>query len=113
MDTGLILCVALTATAIGAVFAQLLGSPAAHAVGRNAVFLIGLMLILRPIMGQAAVLAPAAWVVAVTLLGRTPAHTPRPWSVLPYPGDDPVMLAVAWLVLAVGTAATHIPRNRP
>jgi hypothetical protein len=112
MDNGLILCVALAATAIGAAFAQLLTSPAAHAVGRNAVFLMGLMLIMRPIMGPAAVLAPAGWVIAVTLLGRTSAHTPRPWSVLPYPGDDPVMLAAAWFALAVGMAGTHIPRNR-
>jgi hypothetical protein len=112
MDNGLILCMALAATATGAGFGRLLSSPAADAVGRNTVFLVGVMLIMRPLMGSAAVLAPAGWVIAVTLLGYTPAHSPRPWSVLPYPGHDPLVLAVAWLALAVGMAGTHIPRNR-
>lgn len=112
MDDGLILCVALAATVIGAVFGELLSSPAAHAVGRNTVFLIGLMLIARPLLGAAAVVVPAGWIIAVTLLGYGQGHIPRPWSVLPYPGDNLLILAVAWSALALGMVGTFIDSGR-
>ncbi|UCM88310.1 hypothetical protein [Streptomyces marincola] len=109
--TGLVLAVAVMVCLLLGVW---LDSGTVVAAGRNTVFLTGLLLLLRPVVGEAAVIGPVTWLMAVVLLGFRESDDPYPWTVLPEPVDAPhAALATALALLAGSTLLLRGPRNVP
>lgn len=71
-------------------------------VARNTAFLIGLTLAFRPMVKQAAVMVPVAWIGIVVLLGRRPWPDPDPWTLLPEPAAAPHALLGAAVTMLLG-----------
>ncbi|MCP9210968.1 hypothetical protein [Streptomyces cucumeris] len=87
LDIGLTVTFVTAAMALSLASAVLTTSPEPLAIGRNTVFLTGLMLVARRWAGPPAVMAPFAWIMAVLFVGfRTP-NDPRPWTIIPEPVD--------------------------
>jgi hypothetical protein len=101
----------ISVMAVCVALAYAAGQPAA---GRNTLFLAGLMLTTRTIIGQAAVMVPIAWLLAVIFVGyRTPSD-PYPWTVVPEPANAPHAAGAALVMLAVGLACLlRTARNTP
>ncbi|MGP4109717.1 hypothetical protein ACTWP5_02215 [Streptomyces sp. 4N509B] len=111
LDAGLVLAAVAAAGGIGALLGVLLDSSAAPAAGRNAVFLVGLMLCVRAVVGSTAVMAPVVWIFAVILLGMSPTSN-AVWAVLPEPAGDPLAGVAAAVALAAGLTL-QLFRRRP
>ncbi|MES4907324.1 MULTISPECIES: hypothetical protein [unclassified Streptomyces] len=105
LDAGLALTVVSTCVCT----AYALGQPTA---GRNALFLTGLMLCARPLVGQKAVMMPVAWLLAVLFVGyRTPQDS-YPWAILPEPAGAAHATAIAVVAFTIGLASLlRSPRN--
>ncbi|MGP3952177.1 hypothetical protein [Streptomyces sp. 7N604] len=102
---------ALVSTAVVALLAAAVAtsSEPVAAVGRNAAFLIGLMLAARP-FGQLAVMLPVAWTMLVVFISR-PAPDPSPWSVLPEAAGVPHASAAAAVMFSAGIAVLFLPKE--
>ncbi|MCX4666070.1 hypothetical protein OG453_05245 [Streptomyces sp. NBC_01381] len=105
-DSALVLAAMATAAGTGLAVSQLAGSGAAGAsgTGRDAAFLAGLVLCLRPLAGQAAVMAAPSWLALVVFFGFSPSRDPYPWTVVGQPAGSPSSLVAAALAIAVGLA---------
>ncbi|MER5258251.1 MULTISPECIES: hypothetical protein [unclassified Streptomyces] len=73
-------------------------------MGRDAAFLSGLVLCLRPSAGQAAVMAAPAWLALVVFFGFSPSREPYAWTVVGHPVDSSSSLVAGALAVAVGLA---------
>ncbi|SBT90415.1 hypothetical protein GA0115233_101870 [Streptomyces sp. DI166] len=102
LDCGLVITVAVVAAAMSTLAGGALGDPAIQAVGRNTLFLTGLMLIGRALFGLPGVLLPTAWILAVCLCGFRPGNDAYPWTVLPEPLGAPHAAAGAVLMFGAG-----------
>ncbi|MFD0420516.1 hypothetical protein [Streptomyces parvus] len=105
-DAGLVAAVLAAWLAAGA----LTGSGVLLVSGRNAAFLVALMLLARPLAAEAAVMVPVAWTMLVVAFNRRPPPDPEPWTILPEPGSAPhAALATAVLLTAglVSLQFTH------
>ncbi|SCF84224.1 hypothetical protein GA0115254_118876 [Streptomyces sp. Ncost-T10-10d] len=89
------------------------GTQEAAASGRNVLFLAGLMLLGRAVVGPAAVLVPVAWLVLVVGIGFR-GNVPRLWTVVPQSAYDVPTAVVSLLVFIAGvTALIFAPRKAP
>ncbi|MEW2130374.1 hypothetical protein [Streptomyces sp. NPDC005435] len=105
LDQVLVVCTGLAAVASSTLIATLTAAPSVATAGRNTLFLAGLMLCVRALAGhQFAVITPAAWVIAMTLIGSDPAGHDRPWTVILMPPSHTGALVVAVAVFATGLA---------
>lgn len=112
MDLALSVATVGVVAGIGYGAGALLDSQAAASVGRNTAFLVGLMLLARPVLRSRAGIVPAGWVILVVLGGYTPLREPKFWAVLPYPGNHvPALLATAG-ILCAGLAASAWHQTR-
>ncbi|MGW3724616.1 hypothetical protein [Streptomyces sp. F001] len=80
--------------------------------GRNTLFLTGLMLTARAVLGRAGIVVPLGWVFAVILLGRRTSSTFHSWAVTALPPDTWHATAVAALSISAGVAATFITARK-
>lgn len=103
-DAGLCLALVAATLALSVVVGAFVGSWEPVTAGRNTLFLIGVMLVARPLLGTPAVLAPVAWLMAVALVGFRPGNDPYPWTVLPEPLSAPHAAAGAVLTFTLGLA---------
>ncbi|MFD5574919.1 hypothetical protein [Streptomyces cadmiisoli] len=97
--TSLDAALTITVVIICATIGYAVGQPAA---GRNVLFLTGLMLTARVIIGKAAVMAPIAWLLTVLFVGFRTANDPYPWTVVPEPADAPYAAAAALIMFTAG-----------
>ncbi|HTF07537.1 MAG TPA: hypothetical protein VK659_05115 [Asanoa sp.] len=104
-------CAAL-ALAVGALIGSI-GLTGAGAVARNTAFLTGLMLAVRAVAGQTAIMAPVGWLLAVMFVGFRAGNDPYPWTVLPEPTSAPHAALGAALMLAAGLAALLLTPPNP
>lgn len=112
LDLGLSTATVAVAAGIGYGAGALLDSQAAGSVGRNTAFLVGLMLLARPVLRSRAGIVPAGWVILVILEGYTPLREPKFWAVLPQPGGHAPTLVVTATVLCAGLAASAYHQAR-
>ncbi|WP_436737931.1 hypothetical protein [Streptomyces sp. BBFR102] len=88
------------------------GGPDQDAAGRNTLFLVGLLLVVRRVAGElAGAVAPVAWVLAMTLIGSAGPGRTYVWSVVLLPGGHRGALVVSVGLLLVGIAV--LPRGAP
>ncbi|WP_253915788.1 hypothetical protein [Streptomyces sp. NRRL S-31] len=114
LDAALVVAVALVATAASAVAGAAWEDAVTGAVGRNTLFLAGLMLIARALFGRPGVLLPTAWILTVCLCGFRPGNDAYPWTVLPEPLGAPHAAAAALLMFGAGvTVQIRYARNSP
>ncbi|MEU9730193.1 hypothetical protein [Streptomyces sp. NPDC048002] len=112
IDGGLVLVVSALAMAVSAVVGVALGDAVTVAVGRNALFLTGLMLVGRALFGRAGILLPTAWLLTVCLCGFRPGNDAYLWTVLPEPLGAPHAALGAVLMFACGvTVQIRYARN--
>ncbi|MDT0342409.1 hypothetical protein [Streptomyces litchfieldiae] len=101
------LVVAVLGLSVGAGWALDAASGATSGVpaGRNTVFLTGLLLVLRALVGSPAVMAPVAWIFAVIFFGLDNANHPAFWTVLPETAGDPVAALATVCAITAGLGA--------
>lgn len=85
LDAGLISATTGTALIASIAIGWALDLSHAATCGRNTLFLAGLMLCGRSVMGQRAVMVPVAWLFIVVLIGFRSSGDPYPWTILPEP----------------------------
>ncbi|ANW18898.1 hypothetical protein [Streptomyces clavuligerus] len=102
LDAALAAGVAAVAVAVSALAGAVIGDTVTMAVGRNTLFLTGLMLIARARFGQPGTLLPMAWIMLVCLTGFRPGNDAYPWTVIPEPLGAPHAAAAAVLMFALG-----------
>ncbi|MFI8928124.1 hypothetical protein ACIG3E_10680 [Streptomyces sp. NPDC053474] len=105
LDALLVVACVLTATLAGLVVGAVSGSDEATAVGRNTVFLTGLMLLADAVYAKAATVAPVGWVFAIMFLGYADYHRPWPWALTLHPPGNVPALALCLLVFLGGLVA--------
>jgi hypothetical protein len=105
MDAALAAGVVAVASLLGVITWLLSGDREAAALGRNAAFMVGLMLVARAVVGQPGVMVPVAWLMAIVFLGFRSIRDPYPWTILPEPVTAPHAAAGAAMMFAVGIAA--------
>ncbi|WP_158813141.1 hypothetical protein [Streptomyces rimosus] len=103
-DTALAAATGVVAVAVAAVLAAAADSAAAVAAGRDTCFLVGLMLCLRPVLGQGAVMTGPAWLAVVVFFGFAPDSALYRWTIVGHPATSVPSLAVTTLTLAAGLA---------
>ncbi|MCF2130766.1 hypothetical protein L1I79_30715 [Strepomyces sp. STD 3.1] len=104
LDNLLVTAVVGAAVLCSALVAAAQGSAGATAGGRNAVFLVGLMLLGRAWAGQSAVMIPVGWLVTVVVVGFR-GNVPHLWTVVALPADNLFAAVASVVVLAIGLAA--------
>ncbi|MGW6602190.1 hypothetical protein [Streptomyces sp. NPDC055036] len=102
LDAGLAIVVMGVAVAMSVLAGALFDLPQAGTAGRNALFLTGLMLCGRTLVGQPAVMIPVAWLVIVVLIGFRNQNTPYPWTIIGEPLGKPHAAAGAILMFIAG-----------
>ncbi|MEE1766038.1 MULTISPECIES: hypothetical protein [unclassified Streptomyces] len=102
LDAALIVGVMAVTVVMGGLTGLALDSPPTVTTGRNALFLTGLALCARPVMGLPAVMVPVAWLVTTILCGFRATNDPRPWTIIAEPITAPHAAAGAALVFLVG-----------
>lgn len=113
MDASLVIATMTAAVALGLATGSYFDSPQTTAVGRNAVFLTGLMLCIRAVAGQPAVMAPVAWLMVVMFFGSRSGGDPYPWALLPEPPGalhaavGTVLMFTAGIAALLLTPRTH------
>lgn len=111
-DTALAAATGVLAVVLTLALAAVSGSSTAVAAGRDTCFLIGLMLCLRPVLGQGAVMTAPVWLAIVVFFGFTPDRAVYPWTIVAHPATSVPSLAVTVLVLATGlTVLARFPRR--
>ncbi|MFE9019871.1 hypothetical protein ACFYNL_15040 [Streptomyces sp. NPDC007808] len=112
-DAALAVATTSAGAAIALVHGFLVGADDVVATGRNAVFLIGIMLCARLWLGTAAISVPVLWLFAVFLVGFRSPHDPYPWTVVAEPLRTPHALIATVVAFAAGTLSFFIaPRRR-
>lgn len=104
MDTLLIVATVCCAVLLSAAVAVVFSDWQAVTAGRNTLFLTGLLLCARPVLGQPAALAPVGWLMIVALIGFRPGNDPAPWTVVPEPLGAPHAALGALLLFVAGLA---------
>ncbi|GGV89886.1 hypothetical protein GCM10015535_44790 [Streptomyces gelaticus] len=104
LDGALVIATVGAAAAASAIVGAAFDDSVTAAVGRNTLFLAGLMLITRPLLGQPGVLLPVAWLLTVCLCGFRAGNDPYPWTIVPEPLGAPHAAAGAALMFAAGLA---------
>jgi hypothetical protein len=102
IDGVLVMGVMAVTTLLGALVGLALASPPTVTTGRNVLFLTGLALCARPVMGRSAVMVPVAWLITTILCGFRASNDPRPWTIVAEPVTAPHAAAGAVLVFLVG-----------
>ncbi|MEV0445842.1 hypothetical protein AB0I84_12935 [Streptomyces spectabilis] len=105
LDALLVVACVLTAALAGLVVGAVSGSDEATAVGRNTVFLTGVMLLSGAVYPKAATVAPVGWVFVIMFLGHADYHRPWPWAVTLHPPANVPALALCLLVFLGGLVA--------
>lgn len=98
--------------ALTALASLVTGADVTLQAGRNTLFLTGLMLTARAVMGRSGIVVPLVWIFAVILLGRRTADVFHPWAVTALPPGTWHATAAAALSITVGTAATYITARK-
>ncbi|MFG2760690.1 hypothetical protein [Streptomyces wuyuanensis] len=104
LDTVLIVAAMAAALLGSAAVSVLTGAPQAATAGRNTLFLTGLMLCGKAVLGQPGVMVPVAWLLAVVGGGYRSSGDPYPWTIVPEPLGAWHAAAGAVLVFALGVA---------
>ncbi|MGP4044772.1 hypothetical protein [Streptomyces sp. 2A115] len=92
----------LGALLLGVLLSFLIDSPEFATAGRNSVFLSGLLLVAWPVLREAAVLVPTAWIFVVMLTGFRSPLDAYPWTIIPEPSDRPHAWIGACLAFLLG-----------
>lgn len=112
MDAALAAATVSGAVAMSVTVGMLLDIRQAGAAGRNALFLTGLMLIGRALVGQPAVMIPVGWLLITVFVGFRGPGDPYPWSIVAEAVSVPHAAFVAVLVFIAGiTAQLRTPRE--
>ncbi|MCM2412589.1 hypothetical protein [Streptomyces sp. RKAG290] len=112
-DRWLVVAAGVAAIASAHLVALVVDAPNADTAGRNAAFLIGLMLCARRTAGDhAAALVPAAWVITMTLIGGGGPGRDRAWTVILMPADHVGAAVAAAVVFASGLMAVRVRPGR-
>ncbi len=102
LDAALIVGVMVVTALMGVAAGLALNSPPTVTTGRNAMFLTGLALCVRPLMGLPAVMVPVAWLLTTILCGFRSTNDARPWTIIAEPISAPHAAVGAALVFVVG-----------
>ncbi|WP_223732919.1 hypothetical protein [Streptomyces purpurogeneiscleroticus] len=90
----------------------LLHAPQTATTGRNALFLTGLMLCGRAVVGQQAVMLPVAWLLLVVFVGFRNTGDAYPWTIVPEPVGALHALIGAVLMFVIGALTQlYFPRK--
>ncbi|WP_159037279.1 hypothetical protein [Streptomyces specialis] len=111
-DGALIGGVLAVSVGAGWVLDTALGTTTGLPAGRNTVFLTGLVLCLRALVGPPAVMAPVAWIFAVIFFGLTSSDHPAFWTILPQTGGDPLAALATACAITAGLGV-HLSNRRP
>ncbi|MFI6407840.1 hypothetical protein [Streptomyces sp. NPDC050548] len=111
LDVGMVLVTVAIVEAISLILGHLLHSAQMTTTGRNTAFLVGMMLFVRALVGQPAVLAPVVWVVIVLLFGFQIGNEPYAWTILPQASNSLAAGTISIAVLAVGIGAQIYSRK--
>jgi hypothetical protein len=114
MDSGLI--IATLAVAVGAAWVggELLNSTGVYLAGRNALFMTGLMLCARSIVGRASIVVPTAWIFIVIFLGHRTATAYYPWAITGLGIESRLAATAATAAFLLGTGLNQrLTRNKP
>ncbi|MGP4001164.1 hypothetical protein [Streptomyces sp. 8N706] len=103
LDATLVTATMGAAVATSVAAGLVLDAPQAGTAGRNTLFLTGLMLCGRAVVGQQAVMIPVAWLILVVFLGFRPSGDPYAWTIVPEPVGALHAAAGAVLMLLTGT----------
>ncbi|MER6166696.1 hypothetical protein [Streptomyces violaceorubidus] len=110
-DIMLIGATMLSALAVGYLAHQYLQVPPADIIGRNTLFLTGLMLCSRALSQGAAALAPTAWTITVVMIGFRSTGDAYPWTVIAEPSGA-LHAIVGAIVLLVGGLIARMYTSR-
>ncbi|MFJ2648594.1 hypothetical protein ACIO1C_17895 [Streptomyces sp. NPDC087420] len=114
LDAALTVATMVTAIVCALTVDALLDVPLAAATGRNTLFLTGLMLCGRALLGQPGVMIPVAWLFLVVLAGFRSSNDPYPWTIVPEPPGAPHAALGAVLVFTLGILVQlRTPRKLP
>lgn len=112
MDVLLIIC-AVSATFAAAWTAYALTkADSTLVVGRNALFLTGLMLVARAIIGRGGIVVATGWVLIVILVGRRTPTEYFPWAVTGLPVNAPHASAAAISAIILGLLLTYLTARK-
>ncbi|MFH8346731.1 hypothetical protein [Streptomyces sp. NPDC018045] len=103
-DTALAATTGVLAVAVTLALAAVSDSARAVAAGRDTCFLVGLMLCLRPVLGQGAVMTGPAWLAIVVFFGFAPDGALYRWTIVGHPASSAFSLAFTTLTLTAGLA---------
>ncbi|MFD4256149.1 hypothetical protein ACFWR9_00545 [Streptomyces sp. NPDC058534] len=104
-DAALVGVTMLSALAVGQLAHQFMQVPPADTIGRNTLFLTGLMLCSRILSQGAAALVPTAWTITVVMVGFRSTGDAHPWTVIAEPVGALHATVGATLMLAGGIFA--------
>lgn len=111
LDVGMVLVTVAIVEAISLILGHLLHSVQMATTGRNTAFLVGMMLFVRALVGQPAVLAPVVWVVIVLLFGFQIGNEPYAWTILPQASNSLNAGTISIAVLVIGIGAQTYSRK--
>ncbi|KES08106.1 hypothetical protein BU52_06665 [Streptomyces toyocaensis] len=112
LDTSLAAAAMGAALVATALVHEVTDADTALQAGRNTLFLTGLMLTARAVIGRAGIVVPLGWVFAVILLGRRTGSVFHAWAVTALPPGTGHATAAAVLSITAGIAATFITARK-
>ncbi|MFE9612576.1 hypothetical protein [Streptomyces sp. NPDC006012] len=112
LDALLVLACAGTALLSSAFVGFLFDVPQISTAGRNACFLMGLMLCGSAFAGEAAVMFPVAWLLLVVFFGFRGPGDPYPWTIIPEPRGTLHATVGSTLLFAVGNLIQLRPSRK-
>lgn len=113
-DRGLVLATGVVLMGVGYLLSWTYGMGTAPAAGRNALFLLGLALVVRT-WSNAAVASSAAagWLFLTVVAGLKGAEVPYLWAILLEPAHRPHAVAAAAVMLLLGLACMGVTGGLP
>ncbi|MET8579135.1 hypothetical protein [Streptomyces sp. NPDC005012] len=79
---------------------------------RNVLFVTGLMLTARAVLGRSGIVVPLLWIFTVVLFGRRSTSTFYSWAVTALPSDTAHAAAAAALLFITGICATYLTARK-
>lgn len=112
LDAGLIVVLLLLALGVSWFAFGLTHDEATLTVGRNTVFLVGLMLIARSFTNRGGIVVATGWVMVVILVGRRTSSDYYPWAVTGLPLSTVHAATAAVATFTFGVLLTYLTARK-